>query len=158
MQKKISTAFTLIELLVVSTIVLLVAGGGIAAFTNFNQKKKVVSGAQELQSYLRMAQSLARVGERPSGCNQLNGYQVVTSDVAGLKQVRLLASCSGGNVETKVFTLPEGVTLDSDLDITFLNLHGGVSGGRTIEVTDGESLNYQFEVTQGGEITEGEFL
>ena len=158
MQKQTSTAFTLIELLVSVTILLLLTGGGIATFTNFTQKNKVLNGAQELQAYLRTAQSLARVGERPSGCDKLNGYEVVTSDVAGLKQVSILANCPSGNVETQTFTLPEGVTLNADLDMIFLSLHGGVTGGQTVQVTNNEGFTYQFAVTQGGEITGGDFL
>lgn len=158
--KKTQAAYTLIEILVVSTILLLITGGGIAAFANFNQKQQVLSGAKELQSYLRMAQSLSRAGERPNGCNKLLGYRVVTSDVSDLKQVELQASCEGTTVITNNFTLPEGVTLDSDLDLTFLVLKGGVKGISSelqIEVTNNDNYSYQFMVAPSGEISGGEF-
>lgn len=153
-------AYTLIEVLVVSVIIMLIAGGGIAAFTNFNQRQRVLTGAKELQSYLRTAQTLSRVGERPAACDELNGYLVRTTDLGSLKLVRILAACSGGEIETKSFTLPEGVTLEggADLEMTFYGLHGGVAGAQVVRVTDGESLTYEFRVTQGGEITSGDFL
>lgn len=149
--------YTLIELLVVTTIVLLLAGGGIAAFSNFNKREKVLAAAKELQSYLRTAQTLSRVGERPTGCAELRGYRVRTTTIGSVKQVQLLASCAVNDIESRTYVLPAGTTLNNDIDMTFQNLHGGVIGAAVIQVTGG-GLTYQFEVTRGGEITAGDFL
>ncbi len=156
----LNEGYTLIELLVVTTIVLLLAGGGIAAFTSFNKRQRVLTAAKELQSYLRTAQTLSRVGERPDGCDELRGYSVITTDVAeSIKEVQLWANCPSGNVNNRSYYLPAGTTLDDDLNMTFLNLHGGVTNAEVIQVMDDNGdLRYQFEVTQGGEITGGDFL
>ncbi len=156
-RQRLSLGYTLIEVLVVVTIILLLAGGGIAAFTSFNQRQKVLTAAKELQAYLRTAQTLSRVGERPDGCNELRGYRVRTTTAGAVTEVRLMASCAGGEVDSRSYNLPEGVLLANDLDMVFLGLHGGVTGAEVIQVTN-DSLTYQFEVTQGGEITSGDFL
>lgn len=154
---KFYSGFTLIELVVVTGILLLITGGGIASFIKFNGKQQVLNGGKELQSYLRMAQTLIRVGEKPAGCDVLTGYKVMSLDVGAVKEVKVLAVCDSGDIEKSSFLLPESTTLSNDIDITFLGLHGGVIGATTIEVI-GANRTYSFEVTQGGEITQGEFL
>ncbi|MBT3250109.1 MAG: hypothetical protein HN846_04315 [Candidatus Pacebacteria bacterium] len=162
MQKKQSLGFTLIELIVSIGILVLITGGGIAAFLNFNDKQQVLNGSKELRSYLRTAQTLVRVGESPAGCDKLVGYKVTSSDAGTVKEIKILAVCSTGGVEESIekdsFLLPESTTLSSDINITFLGLHGGVIGSGTIEVVGAADRTYSFEVTQGGEITQGDFL
>jgi type II secretory pathway pseudopilin PulG len=155
---KTSLGFSLIELVVVIGILILITGGGIASLISFNEKQQVLNGSKELQSYLRTAQTLARVGEVPDGCGTLTGYKVVSSGVAFSKEIKVLAACSSGDIEKSSFLLPETTTLSSDINISFLGLHGGVTGAATVEVVGASDRTYTFEVTQGGEITQGEFL
>ena len=154
----ISSGFSLIELIIVTSILLLVAGGGIAAFINFNEKQQVLNGSKELRTHLRMAQTLARVGETPSGCEKLTGYKVASVDAAATKEIKVIAVCSSGEIERNSFLLPETTTLSDDIAITFLGLHGGVIGATTIEVVGESDKIYSFEVTPGGEITQGELF
>jgi prepilin-type N-terminal cleavage/methylation domain-containing protein len=153
-----SLGFTLIELMIVTTIIMLITGGGIASFLSFNDKQQVLNSAKELQGYLRTAQTLARVGETPTGCDRLIGYKVVTADAGSIKEVSLLAVCSSGDIQRDVFSLSEGVTLSSDIEITFLGLYGGVTGASQIDITSDSGRSYSFEVSSGGEITQGGFL
>jgi len=155
---KISTGFTLIELIIVIGVLILITGGGIASFINFNEKQQVLNGSKELRSYLRMAQTLVRVGEVPEGCGKLTGYKVMSLDAGVTKEIRVIAVCSNGNIIKSSFLLPETTTLSSNINITFLGLHGGVTGATTIEVLGSSDRVYSFEVTQGGEITQGEFI
>lgn len=154
----ISPGFSLIELVVVVGVLLMMAGGGIASFINFNEKQQVISGAKELQEHLRTAQSLSRVGETPTGCGKLNGYKVTSTDAGSTKEIKILAVCSSGDIERNSFLLPDSTTLSSDIDITFLGLHGGVTGATTIQVVGTGGRTYTFEVTQGGGITAGELI
>lgn len=153
-----SVGFTLIELLIVVSIIILMVGGGIASFINFNEKQQVLNGGKELQEYLRMAQTLVRVGDTPDGCGKLSGYEVISADTGIAKEIKLIAVCSNGDIQRKSFFLPESTTLSSDIDITFHGLHGGVTGATSIEVIGNSGRTYAFEVTQGGEITQGEVL
>ncbi len=158
MKKRQSLGFTLIELMIVTGILLLVAGGGIASLVNFNEKQRVLSAGKELQHYLRTAQTLVRVGEIPVGCGTLNGYKVVSSGAAFAKEIKIMAVCSSGDIEKSSFLLSDTTTLSNDIEVTFLGLHGGVIGATTVEVVGTSNRTYSFEVTQGGEITQGEFL
>lgn len=154
----VSSGFSLIELIVVIGVLLLLAGGGIASFITFNEKQQLLSGGKELQEHLRMAQSLSRVGETPSGCGKLSGYKVTSTTIGSTKEIKVSAVCSSGDVERNSFLLPESTTLSSDIDITFLGLYGGVIGATTIQVVGSSGRTYTFDVTLGGEITSGELI
>ena len=154
----VSAGFSLIELIVVVSILLLITGGGIASFITFNAKQQIINGAKELQEYLRTAQTLARVGEKPAGCDRLTGYKTMSVAATNPKEIRVLAVCDSGDVLRDSFFLPEGTTLSSDIEVVFLGLHGGATGATTIEITGELDETYTFEVTQGGEINSGELL
>jgi prepilin-type N-terminal cleavage/methylation domain-containing protein len=157
---KIKQGFSLLEVLIVTTLVLMLTGGGIAAYINFNEKQKVVTGGQELKTYLRKAQGLARVRAVPAGCDSLTGYRLrVTS---GSSAVNIDAVCKGGDVNYSSYTLPEGTTVQSDLDIIFSDPRsegqGLVTGYGQIVVIYGTDRTYTFEVTEGGEIKDGDYV
>lgn len=153
-----SSGFTLVETMVVTVIILLLVGGGLASFVTFNEKQQVVNAAKDLQGHLRMGQILSRVGETPAGCGKLSGYIVRSVDVGPDKQIRIIANCESGEIERNSFDMPDNTSLSADFEITFLTLHGGVSGAGDIDVTNEAGSIYQFSVTAGGEITQGEIL
>jgi len=72
---KIKPGFTLIELLVTSAIIMILAGAGLAAYNNFNDKQTLDAAAMELKNNLRMARSWAMVVKK--SCDETaDGYQV----------------------------------------------------------------------------------
>lgn len=147
--------------MIVIGIILLLVGGGVASFLSFNDRQKLVTGAKDLQEYLRTAQRLVRIGEKPTGCERLTAYKVTSQTVGAVKEIKILAVCLNAGVsediERNSYSLPKNISLSNDIDVTFLGLRGGVVGASTIEVV-GDSQVYTFEVTQGGEITQGELL
>lgn len=167
--------FTLIEMIVTVGIMLLVTGGGIAAFMQFDDKQSILTSAQELQTILRSAQTKARVGEDAEYCRDpanysppriLRGYRVLV--LANTNTVYLDAVCSVNKFSPlaqrayppalqQSFTLAEEVVVSGEVRMEFLTLLGGVDGYGTIQVTGNGSDVYTFEVTQGGEIKEGSF-
>lgn len=154
-QHSAQSAFSLIEMLVVITIMMLMLGGGIAAYINFNTKQQLVGAARQLQVYLRSLQKKARVGDRPDGCTRLNGYQMRV--IAGSGLVVMGADCDGGLIATDQYSMTGGVKAQSNIEISFKVLQGGATSlGNIILVKD--TKKYQFQVTTGGEITEGAML
>jgi len=150
MKPRAILGFTLIELLVVITIIGLLAGGGVAAYSSFNQTQTLKTVANDLKNNLRLAQSKALASEKPAGCDLVfDGYRV---DIPS-SSYSLVALCNGGQVmeaSRRPFPpLPAGVSL-SPAQVVFRPLGGGatdatifVSGfGKTITVT----------VTKTGEI------
>jgi len=143
--------FTLIEMLISVTVMLLVVGGGIAAFLNFNDAQNLQGEGKELVSILRAAQSKARVGDRPDGCTGLSGYAVRgTAQGTG---VQMYAICEGGDFLREEYQFEGDVVLDNSFDITFQSLQGGVIGADTISLTSASQEEpYEIEVNVGGEI------
>jgi prepilin-type N-terminal cleavage/methylation domain-containing protein len=146
--------FSLIELLISISIMTILVGGGIVSYINFNEKQRVIGAAREVQTYLRTAQTKARVGDVPDGCDHLEGYSIRA--LGGDNALRLVAVCETGEVEINQYEINPNVNFDQAVDVTFANLHGGVSGAQSISLT-GSNLSYEFAVTQGGEITEGDY-
>lgn len=144
--------FTLIELLVSVTILMLIVGGGLASYLTFNEKQQLTGAAKELQTYFRSAQTRARSGDVPSGCDTLTAYSVQMAQDTSIVSIR--AICTNGNIVTADHNLTGGVTPNTAIDITFNVLKGGVSGAQNITLILG-SRSYSFAVTVGGEISQG---
>ncbi|MBU0974751.1 prepilin-type N-terminal cleavage/methylation domain-containing protein [Patescibacteria group bacterium] len=165
--------FTLVEMMVTISIMLIITGGGIAAFIGFNDKQNVQVAVNDLKTLLRAAQTKAKTGEGAEGCRatsqSLRGYRVFITD--GSSTATLYKTCADGK-----FTLPanrdyisrDEINFDSNvsagkhgggnIDIEFLSLLGGVDGAGLITISGLGSNVYTFEVTAGGEIKEGAFL
>jgi type II secretory pathway pseudopilin PulG len=149
------SGYTLIEIIVVVGIMILMMGGGIAAFIQFQEKQAVIGAASDMKVQLRLAQTRARSGDVPEGCDRLQSYAVRTTTASETTLVSQVAVCDSGEVVRKEKELAPGITAAGDYDIRFLTLHGGVSGAETITLESTTGYAYEFEVTQGGEITEG---
>lgn len=155
-----STGFTLIELIVSVTIMILLVGGGIAAFITFNDKQQLQGSTKMLQTYMRTAQTKARVGDRPEDCDRLLGYQVGVAQ--GTSTITLAAICgeTGNETELVVQTAElanvESIEVEGggNLEVLFKVLHGGTedSGDITVYSTGGASET--FRVSAGGEISD----
>lgn len=147
--------FTLIELLVSVTIMLLMVGGGIVAYLQFNDRQVIQTSGKEVVTYLRTAQTKARVGDKPATCNRLLGYAFKAT--AGTSQVRVGAVCDNGEPTPDTYDLADSVDFSGTVDMEFGVLHGGVANSGTITLTNG-TLQYQIKVSQGGEISNGELF
>lgn len=160
----------MIELLVATTIMLMMVGGGIAAFVSFNDRQTLLTSGKELQTYIRSAQVKARSGDRPADCDRLLGY--VIRATSGTNQVRLLAQCeettaptppggvcvnTGGNTYEclrNAYDLASDVRFTGSVNMVFGVLHGGVTNAGSIVLTRG-TQSYTIPVSAGGEIGEG---
>lgn len=149
-----SAGFTLIELLVSITIMLLLMGFGIAAYLTLNSRQELLTSSKQLQQFMRAAQKKARAGEKPAGCDQLQGYQVSVSAAAGAT-VQLQAVCVSGTFTRDSFVFPASVHANSALSMQFNSLSGGVAGAGVVTLSGGGGKTYTFTVDLGGQITEG---
>lgn len=156
--------FTIIELLVVISIMLVVLGGGIAAFSVFNDKQQITTAAKDLQTMLRSAQVKARSGEGAGDCTdagqKLSGYRVYANSLTAIdnNSVAIMERvCDGGATLLNSSSVLTGTTV-SDFDMEFISLRGGVTGAGTIIINGNAASNvFEFEVSEGGEITEGAY-
>ena len=119
--------FTLIELMMVTTIVLILSGGSITAYLNFNKTESVKNDARNLISEIYRVRTLASSLQYPTGCSSLKGYNV-TSD-ALLSGVTVTADCDPDDVIFPAIKLLTGSTFTQAFDITFLPGSGYLTNG-----------------------------
>lgn len=154
--KKNALGFTLIELIVAITIMMMLLGSGIISYLQFNDRQSVLSAGEELTSLLRVAQTRARVGDRPSGCDQLLAYYVRASFESST--VSLVAECENGTFPRSEMVLTANTQAAQAINIGFKVLHGGVINPGSISLTSPQGIEYGLSVTEGGEIIGGQLL
>lgn len=145
--------FTLIELLVAITIMMLLLGTGIVSYLRFNDRQGLVSGAQELSNVLRAAQTRARLGDRPAGCERLELYAVRMSVESST--VTSVAECENGSFARSEQTLTAGTRAVDAIDVQFKVLHGGVINAGEILLESPQGMRYSLFVEEGGQVTTG---
>ncbi len=158
--KVLNRGFTLIEIAIAVSIMLFLVGGGIASYLTFNDRQLLLNEAKELQTFIRSAQTKARVGDRPEGCLKLERYKVTMA--AGSSQIEVSAVCDN-NGTTEEFIrqtaeLDNSITAAGVVDIEFNVLHGGALADTTVTLNSSGESTYVFEVTKGGELTGGELI
>lgn len=129
--------FTLIEMMVVVTIMGLLVGGGVAAYTRFNERQEITQGVTKFVSDLRGVQKRADVGERPDDsvfapsedCDILEGYRVFST---GGTTATVEAQCHDNNdnatilVTVDQLVLGPGLIFGGSFDMTFEVVSAGV--------------------------------
>ncbi len=124
----------------------------------FNDRQSLRDSARTLQSTLKSAATRAKIGDVPSACfdaaAKLTGYRVTLIQGTGIVTVE--AMCGAQIVLVDQFSLPNFVVSDTTATLVFWPLYGGVQGA-TVITLEKAPLQYQFEVTTEGEITDGDF-
>jgi len=147
---------TLIELIVVMAIIALLSGGGLAAYTSFNQSQTLKAAAENVKNNLRLVQSRALSQEKPAtGCAVLDGFRVDIS--VGTANYSYLALCNGDiPLETSrqsLSPLPAGVTFASaNPNQVIFRLLGSGATAAAIAVAGFGKAPITINVSQGGEI------
>jgi len=142
--------FTLIELLVAISIIGILFGVGITSYNQFNRRQILEQTARNIKEDLRMAQSKALSGEKPTGCSGiLHGYRVNFYS----SNYTIFAICQNP-IQIKNFTLPSGITFSSyPASILFKVLGQGVIITGATDITlSAFSQTRTITVTSSGEI------
>ena len=128
---KIKPGFTLIELLVTSAIIMILAGAGLAAYNNFNDKQTLDAAAAELKNNLRMARSWAMVVKK-SCDDPADGYRIsFTANNYSIEE-----KCGGSLMGSpQTFSYPSGVTGSVSSSFIFKPLTGETGIDATIRLT-----------------------
>jgi len=145
--------FTMIELLITVGIMILLFGGGVAAYLNLDRRQSLLNVCKEIASLSRTAQKKARVGDRPGGCSKLQAYRV-SRTATGPDRVSLQAICDSGVVTISNYDVPTVFTITTITSMDFRVLHGGLQGGAGTILVQSAGPNYrcQFTVDNGGSI------
>lgn len=143
------SGFTLVELLVTFSVITLLFTIGFASYQEFNRRQIVSQAGKELKENLRLAQSKASSGEKPTGCTgTLNGWQVVFQDTSSYQ---IQAVCPN-TVNFKTVPYPPGVAKTAGPPKVFFKvLSRGVDNSGTITIS-GFGTRARVTVTSAGEI------
>ena len=125
MRKK-SSGFSLVELLVVISIICILSVVGIASYINFSRSQTVTQAARKIVQDMRLAQSLANNGQKPTveeGCvGNLSSYIFTRISDANLNCTSnyycIFAYCVDG--ANKTFPKIKEVLVGSDITLTGL--------------------------------------
>lgn len=148
----IKRGFSLIELLVVVAISMGVIGAIVVNYNSFNEGQKLRQAALTLKSDLRLAQSRAITGLKPSaGCTSLRGY-TVTFNQNGYSVQALCTEGLAGQAVT--VSLPGSVTFSPVPGaLTFAVLNGTASSAVTLTLA-GINNTYGVQVSSSGDVND----
>lgn len=148
------SGFTMIELLITVGIMILVFGGGVAAYLNLDRRQSLINVCKEIESLSRSAQKKARVGDRPAGCDKLNAYRI-SRTATGPDEISLQAVCDSGNVTLSTYDIPTVFDVVEITTMDFKVLHGGLEGDSGTVTVESSNPNYrcEFSVNNGGSMS-----
>ena len=150
--------FTLIELIVVVSIIAILSGSSIAAFTKFNERQALGNDARQLVTELIKAKNLAASMQYPTGCLMLRGINIKSVSIAGsLSGTQIVSMCDTGNVSQAILLTLKSSVFSAPLDITFLPGSGyllaGVDQSTTINYKQDETLTKTITINTYGQIS-----
>ena len=147
--------FTLIEMAVAVGISLVIIGGVLSNYNNYNDTQKVKQAAQTLKNNLRFAQGLAFAGKKPtSGCTELEGYRVTFASTS--YSVQAFCNDQGLAGEATATQLPTDVTFSPvPGTATFGVLGKGLVGDAAMTITlAGNAKTYSIQISLAGDIND----
>ena len=151
----IARGYTLLEILVGITIISLIFAIGTASFREFSRRQAIAGTAKMVIADLRLTQSRALAGQKPSTCTTLDAYRFY---VQSSTQYRIHARCACTNILVKTVNLPAGAQISSSRNpILFKSLAQGTDipsgGSATITITRTDlGQTATVTVTAAGEI------
>jgi len=150
---KYQPAFTLIELLVTTSIIMLIAGFGLASWQTFDQQQTLDAAAQDLKNNLHLARSWAMVVKKVACVGTSGGYKVDFSGNHG--DYGIIEMCGDSEVGNwQNFSYPEGVADDYNDSFIFAPLTGktNLSADKTIILNLGSRPPKTVTIRKNGEI------
>lgn len=155
-----SAAFSLIELLVSIVIIMLLVGGALVGYTSYTEKQRLVAAADSVQSGIREAQNMAKIGHL-GDCAELDHIRFYTLFWSGKLYHRIETHCADATnhiIVTKavdsdlaICTDAADTTCTQTIDLEFEPYGHTSSLTRTLKST--RSSNYAtFAIDQGGSI------
>jgi len=124
--------FTLIELMITIVLVVLLSGGALAAYLNFNKSQTMQNDARQVLSELNKARTMATSQQYPAGCTSLQGVKVAGD--ANETDITVTTLCGSGNPPGNEIKVLTNSTFMTAVDITFLPGSGYVSDGAGKEI------------------------
>jgi Tfp pilus assembly protein FimT len=145
------SAYSLIELLVSISIVLILVSSALAGYIRYSDKQRLMAAAEKLETGLKEAQNMARIGYLGS-CDELAGANLRTSSYGtnGIAyQISILCEPSGSDL-MPIVNLDEDLVIDAPINITF-RPYNHLTSSVSVRLDSSRSNYYAvFEIDQGG--------
>ncbi len=121
--------FTLIELLITITIVVLITGTAIAAYTSFNENRQLDIDTRSFLSLLNKIRSKALFLEYPSDCTGLSSFTIESIEGSSglVDSVYTYANCLEGVRGEETTKLLQSSVFSSAFSISFLPITGAIA-------------------------------
>lgn len=147
--------FTLFEILVASSVMILVTGFGLATWTRFRERSLVEVTASKIASELQVVRSNAVSGNKPNGCQSLDGYYVWKEGV----DLIYAPYCEGEEFPNfrKTIEIPSSLDKVFSGSFMFESLTGNVGAAASVEIIY-NNLAKTVNVSASGEISVSDFL
>jgi type IV fimbrial biogenesis protein FimT len=159
---KKSSGYTIIEIIISIFIIIILFSAAQAGYRVFILEKSLETAKSQIISDLRLAQSYAMSGKKPTGCSGLNGYNFTTS--ISNNSYTITANCGGDtageNVEIKTVELSKvakGINIANNISLTFkiMGMGTNISAGASVffdlnQQTTGYSR--RITISSGGDI------
>ena len=151
---RFTAGFTLIEIMLAVVVIMIMSGGGIAAYRRLNDRSTVEGAAKQVEQALREAQKRASSGVKPSGCTgALLAYIVTMGGSVGDTNYTFQPDCVTSDPSAVAYKLPEGTRFPAQSVISFRALNKGSTAGSVSVQNTGGSIVYIVRVSEGGSIT-----
>lgn len=134
-------------------IIMLLVSGALVSYTGFIEKQRLVAAAEQLESGLREAQNMAKIGYL-SFCDELFGIRLLTSDFNTGVGYQIQVLCADASVDHLAYVyLADDLSISKQINITFRPYDNLANGIDNVVLSSTRSSNTaRFDIDQGGSI------
>ena len=150
--------FSLLELIVVIGIIVGITGFAVNNYNNFNQTERLRQASKNLKTDIRLAQTRASSGVKPTACTSANatlvGYALSFPN-ANSYMIQAVCSPAVANLPSTVVALPSNVSFyPTPSTVLFNVLTGTIGSSQTFSLISQSSQLYRLRVCSSGDVND----
>lgn len=144
-------AFTLIELMLVMVVIIILTGGSVSAYLNFNKSQTMTNDARNLASEIYRVRTLSSSLQYPTGCTSLKSYSMKSSLIGGeLSGATITAKCEPTDQTGSPIKILTGSVFVAPFELIFLPGTGYLEGAeQAITIQNINDLSSSKVITVG---------
>jgi prepilin-type N-terminal cleavage/methylation domain-containing protein len=119
--------YSLIELMMAVSVIMILSGGALAAFLNFDQRQKMTNDYSNVVTLLKSAYQKSTSGVYPTGCLGLIDYAVTIPSPSYATGIRVSARCQNDSYHTDHANILSGSVFVSGVSFAYSASSGVLS-------------------------------